>query len=129
MAVTYANSRIVLPSSCWSVIASTGGSLSTANLYFSLQTENRVGRNLLLTSSLISIATNNKVTITINSQAKLPTEEIFNYVIGASTSSSPNTFSQIAKIPVTSSTIFPLVLVISRDIFLRTGYITSDNIV
>lgn len=128
MAVTYANSRIVLPSSSWSVVASTGGSLSTTNLYFSLQTENRVGRNLLLISSLVTIATNNKVTITINSQAKLPTEEIFNYVIGASTSSSPNTFSQIAKIPIDSSTVFPLVLVISRDIFLRTGYITSDNI-
>lgn len=128
MAVTYANSRIVLPSSSWSVVASTGGSLSTTNLYFSLQTENRVGRNLLLISSLVTIATNNKVTITINSQAKLPTEEIFSYVIGASTSPSPNTFSQIAKIPIDSSTVFPLVLVISRDIFLRTGYITSDNI-
>lgn len=128
MAVTYANSRVVLPSSCWSVAASTGGSLSATNLYFSLQTENRVGRNILLISSLVSIATNNRVTITINSQAKLPTEEIFNYVIGASTSNSPNTFSQIAKIPVTSSTTFPLVLVISRDIFLRTGYVTSDNI-
>ena len=127
MAVTYANSRIVLPSSCWSVVASTGGSLSATNLYFSLQTENRIGKNLQLVSSLVSIATNNKVTITINSQAKLPTEEIFSYVIGASTSSVPNTFSQIAKILVTSSTIFPLVLVISRDIFLRTGYITSEN--
>lgn len=128
MAVTYANSRVVLPSSCWNITTSTGGSLSSTNLYFSLQTENRVGRNLLLISSLISIATNNKVTITINSQAKLPTEEIFNYVIGASSSNLPNTFSQIAKIPVTSSTVFPLVLVISKDIFLRTGYITSDDI-
>lgn len=127
MAVTYANSRIVLPSNCWSVVSSTGGSLSTTNLYFSLQTENRIGRNLLLISSLVNIATNNKVTITINSQAKLPTEEIFSYVIGASTSSNPTIFSQIAKIPVTSSTVFPLVLVISRDIFLRTGYVTSDN--
>jgi len=127
MAVTYANSRIVLPSSCWSIVPSTGGSLSATNLYFSLQTENRIGRNLQLVSSLVSIATNNKVTITINSQAKLPTEEIFSYVIGVSTSSVPNTFSQIAKIPVTSSTTFPLVLVISRDIFLKTGYITSDN--
>lgn len=127
MAVTYANSRIVLPSSCWSIVSSTGGSLTPKNLYFSLQTENRIGRNLLLISSLINIATNNKVTITINSQAKLPTEEIFSYVIGVSTSSVPNTFSQIAKIAVTPSTTFPLVLVISRDIFLRTGYITSDN--
>ena len=128
MAVTYANSRIVLPNTCWSVVPSAGGSLSTNNLYFSLQTENRIGKNLLLISPLVSIATNNKVTITINSQAKLPTEEIFSYVIGVSNSSIPNTFSQIAKIPVTSSTIFPLVLVISRDIFLRTGYITSDNL-
>lgn len=128
MAVTYANSRIVLPSSCWSVTTSTGGSLSSTNLYFSLQTENRIGRNLLLISSLISIATNNKVVITINSQAKLPTEEIFNYVVGCSTTNSPNTFSQIAKIPVTNSTTFPLVLEISKDIFLRTGYITSDDI-
>lgn len=127
MAVTYANSRIVLPSSCWFIAASTGGSLSATNLYFSLQTENRIGKNLQLISSLVTIAANNKVTITINSQAKLPTEEIFNYIIGVSTSSVPNTFSQIAKIPVTSSTTFPLVLVISRDIFLRTGYITSDN--
>lgn len=127
MAVTYANSRIILPNSCWSVVPSTGGSLSATNLYFSLQTENRIGRNLQSISSLINIATNNKVTITINSLAKLPTEEIFNYIIGASTSSVPNTFSQIAKIPVTSSTNFPLVLVISRDIFLRRGYITSDN--
>lgn len=128
MAVTYANSRVVLPNSSWNITTSTGGSLSATNIYFSLQTENRVGRNLLLISPLISISLNNKVTITINSQAKLPTEEIFNYVIGASNSSSPNTFSQIAKIPVTSSTIFPLVLVISRDIFLRTNYIISDNI-
>lgn len=127
MAVTYANSRVVLPNTCWSVVPSSGGSLSATNLYFSLQTENRIGRNLQLVSSLVSIATTNKVTITINSQAKLPTEEIFNYVIGASTSSVPNTFSQIAKITVTSSTTFPLVLVISRDIFLRRGYITSDN--
>lgn len=127
MAVTYANSRIVLPSSCWSVVASTGGSLSNTNLYFSLQTENRIGRNLQLVSSLVNITTNNKVTITINSQAKLPTEEIFSYVIGTSASSVPNTFSQIAKIPITPSTTFPLVLVISRDIFLRTGYITSEN--
>jgi hypothetical protein len=128
MSVTYANSRIVLPNTCWSVITSTGGSLSPTNLYFSLQTENRIGRNLLLVSPLISITTNSKVTITINSQAKLPTEEIFNYVVGVSISSVPNTFSQITKIPVTSSTTFPLTLVISRDIFLRTGYITSDNI-
>jgi len=128
MAVTYANSRIVLPNSCWTVTSSTDGSLSSANLYFSLQTENRIGRNLLLISSLVVIPSSGKVTITINSQAKLPTEEIFNYVIGVSTSSVPNTFSQIAKIPVTPSPSFPLVLVISRDIFLRTGYITSDNI-
>ena len=127
MAVTYANSRIVLPSSCWSVVSSTGGSLTSKNLYFSLQTENRIGRNLLLISSLVTIPSSGKVIITINSQAKLPTEEIFNYVIGASISLVPNTFSQIAKIAVTSSTTFPLVLVISRDIFLRTGYITSDN--
>lgn len=128
MSVTYANSRIVLPNTCWSVITSTGGSLSPTNLYFSLQTENRIGRNLLLISPLVSISTNNKITITITSEAKLPIEEIFNYIIGVSTSSVPNTFSQIAKIPVTSSTTFPLTLVISRDIFLRTGYITSDNI-
>lgn len=128
MAVTYANSRIVLPSSCWNISTSTGGSLSPTNFYFSLQTENRVGRNLLLISPLISIALNSKIIITINSQAKLPTEEIFNYIIGASTTNSPNTFSQIAKIPVTSSTTFPLTLEISKDIFLRTGYITSDDI-
>jgi len=129
MAVTYANSRIVLPNSCWSVTPSTNGSLSSKSLYFSLQTENRIGRNLLLISSLVVIPSSGKVTITINSQAKLPTEEIFNYVIGVSTSPLPNTFSQIAKIPVTSSITFPLVLVISRDIFLRTGYITSDNLI
>jgi hypothetical protein len=128
MAVTYANSRIVLPNSCWSVISSTGGFLSPTNLYFSLQTENRIGRNLLLISSLVVIPDSGKITITINSQAKLPTEEIFNYVIGVSTSSNPTTFSQIAKILITSSTTFPLVLVISRDIFLITGYITSDNL-
>jgi len=128
MAVTYANSRIVLPENCWSVVASTGGFLSTTNLYFSLQTENRVGRNLLLVSSLVNIPNSGKVTITINSQAKLPAEEIFNYVIGVSSNNSPNTFSQIAKIPITGSVVFPLSLVISKDVFLRTGYITSENI-
>jgi len=128
MAVTYANSRIILPSSCWNVTSSTGGQLSSQNLYFSLQAENRVGRNLLLISSLISIPTSGKVTFTINSQAKLPTEEIFNYVIGASTTSNPTTFSQLFKIPIDSSTIFPITLTISRDIFLKRGYITSDDI-
>ena len=128
MAVTYANSRIVLPSSCWNIATTTGSQLSAKNLYFSLQTENRVGRNLLLISSLITIPNSGKVTITINSQAKLPAEEIFNYVIGASSSNIPNTFSQIAKIPVTTSTNFPITLEISKDEFLRTNYITSEDI-
>jgi hypothetical protein len=128
MAVTYANSRIVLPSSCWDVISTTGGQLTAKNLYFSLQTENRVGRNLLLISPVINILDSGKITITINSQAKLPAEEIFNYVIGASISANPNTFSQIAKLPVTNSTVFPIILEITKDIFLRTGYITSDDI-
>jgi len=128
MAVTYANSRIVLPNNCWSIASTTGGQLSAKPLYFSLQTENRVGRNLLLISSLINISNFGKITLTINSQAKLPAEEIFNYIIGASTSSNPNTFSQIAKIPISSSTAFPIVLEITKDTFLRTGYITSDDI-
>lgn len=128
MAVTYANSRIVLPSSCWNITPSTGGQLSSQNLYFSLQAENRVGRNLLLISSLISIPALGRITFTINSQAKLPTEEIFNYVIGANDTTNPINFSQLFKIPVTSSTTFPITLTISRDIFLRRGYITSDNI-
>ena len=128
MAVTYANSRVVLPSSCWNITTTTDGELSSKSIYFSLQTENRVGRNLLLVSSLVTIPNSGRVVITINSQAKLPTEEIFSYVIGASTTNSPNTFSQIAKIPVTNSVQFPLSLVISKDIFLRTGYISSENI-
>ena len=128
MAVTYANSRVVLPSSCWNITTTTGGELSSKSIYFSLQTENRVGRNLLLVSSLVVIPNSGKVTITINSQAKLPAEEIFNYVIGVSSTNSPNTFSQIAKIPVTSNVEFPLSLVISKDVFLRTGYITSEDI-
>lgn len=128
MAVTYANNRIVLPSSCWNITPSTGGQLSSQNLYFSLQAENRVGRNLLLISSLVSVPTSGKITFTINSQAKLPTEEIFNYVIGASNTNNPTNFSQLLKIPVTSTTTFPITLTISRDIFLRRGYITSDNI-
>jgi len=128
MAVTYANSRIVLPNSCWSIASTTGGQLSAKPLYFSLQTENRVGRNLLLISSLINISNLGKITLTINSQAKLPAEEIFNYIIGASTSSNPNTFSQIAKIPISSSTTFPIVLEITKDVFLRTGHITSEDI-
>jgi len=128
MSVTYANSRVILPSSCWNITSSTGGQLSSQNLYFSLQAENRIGRNLLLISSLISIPALGKVTFTINSQAKLATEEIFNYVIGASTTSNPTTFNQLLKIPINSSTTFPITLTISRDIFLRRGYITSDDI-
>lgn len=96
---TCAYGREQLDSADWSVVASTGGSLSGGTYYFSLQGRNRSGLNIASYSNAIVIPSNGRVTITLNQTANKTGEDWLYYIVSASTSNISNTFAQVAAIP------------------------------
>ena len=98
MALTFASGRETLSSDSWTVNSTTGGNVPTGTYYLSLQARNRIGFNLPLYTS-ITVANNSKIVITINPEARLLSEDWHYYVVGCSTTNTPSSYIQIAKIP------------------------------
>jgi hypothetical protein len=104
MPITFASGRSILNSSDWTITTSSGGTLTAGTYYFSLQARNRIGYNLPLYSGAVSVSANQKITITINSSAKLAAEDWHYYIIEYSNSSTVSTYIQVAKLAVVNPT-------------------------
>lgn len=104
MPITFASGRSVLNSSDWTIATSSGGSLVAGTYYFSLQGRNRIGCNLPLYSGAVSVSSNQKITITINSSAKLTAEDWHYFIIEYSNTSTTTDYIQVAKLAVLSPT-------------------------
>lgn len=124
--IQYASGREFLPFSSGNVVVSSGGSLTSAvagTYYFVIQAENRVGLTLQSTIVSATVVAGQQITITIPAIARETGEEWHNFIVSASTSSTPSTFRQIAKYrgftaPGVESTL-PANIVISRDEHLK----------
>ena len=81
----------------WSVTASSGGSTSTGGtLTFFLQARNRAGRNLLSEGKAVTWTAGQQVVVTINASARQSGEDIFSFILSASTST-PQQARQLAE--------------------------------
>ena len=132
MGIYFASGRSQLPSNSWNISVGTGGNLVANTYYFSLQARNRVGLTLPLYSSLITVATNNTITFTINQAAKESGEEWISYVISANTINQPISYCQIAEIPLVNlnnniSNSFPLTLTLNNQEQLKLNAIIANN--
>jgi hypothetical protein len=118
MALTYANGRNQFSNSDWNITVNSTGNLTPKTIYLSLQAQNRIGKNLLLKSSLITVPNNGRIIVTINSSALLPNEGWRYYCIGLSNTNDDADFIQVALIPLYSNgtlRTFPLTLEFSQD--------------
>jgi hypothetical protein len=130
MSLTFAHGRTKLSSSDWLIDVTTGGNLTGATKYFSLQAQNPIGKNLALISDPITFVTGSQITFTINETALTEAEGWTHYVIGVSDSDEPNTFNQIARINIYDMSTgfvdfdlaegFPLTLTITENAQLTT---------
>jgi hypothetical protein len=127
MSFHFAYGRTVLDSADWSItVNNDAGSLTATTKYFSLQGQNPVGKNQLLISAPITIPANSSVTINIASTALTEAEGWTHFVIGVSNTNTPNSFNQIARIPIFNHTngdinisepkLFPLTITFTHDL-------------
>lgn len=87
MVALYGSVRSQLGESDWSVTASNGGSTTTGGtLTFFLQARNRAGRNLLSAGKTVTWTAGQQVVVTINASARQSGEDIFSFILSASTS-------------------------------------------
>jgi hypothetical protein len=95
-----ASGRQQLPFSSGNVAVTSGGSNSVSRTYYlALLGENPAGMNLLSTIvGPVTIASGQQLAITVPNTSRLSGEGWTNYVIGVSTSNTPSTFTQLAKV-------------------------------
>lgn len=133
MGIYFANGRSSLSTNSWTItVNNTGGTLVANSYYFSLQARNRVGLTLPIYSSLITVANNNSITITINNTAKETGEEWISYIISANTINQSLSYSQIAEIPLINLTdnsvnTFPLILNLTSPDHLKLNEVVTNN--
>ena len=97
MVALYGSVRPQLGESDWSVTASNGGSTTTGGtLTFFLQARNRAGRNLLSVGKTVTWTAGQQVMVTINASARQSGEDIFSFILSASTST-PQQARQLAE--------------------------------
>lgn len=97
MAVTQAASFREI-SSAPVLTVSAGGSLSAGSINFKLYYQNRVGLNYGSAAVAATLASGDQIALQIPGDARRSGEEIEAFVIGASLTSDPTTFVQIAKV-------------------------------
>jgi len=97
MVALYWSVRPQLGESDWSVTATSGGSTTTGGtLTFFLQARNRAGRNLLSEGKTLAWTAGQQVVVTINASARQSGEDIFSFILSASTST-PQQARQLAE--------------------------------
>lgn len=101
MGLYLATGRNQLSGSDWTITTTANdGNLTAKQYYFSIQARNRVGRNLPLYSSQITVNTNDSISFTINSSALQNGEGWISYIISVNNTNDSFTYSQIAEIPI-----------------------------
>lgn len=97
MSALYGSVRPQLGENDWSVAASSGGTTTTGGtLTFFLQARNRAGRNLLSVGKTVTWTAGQQILVVINESARQSGEDIFAYILSASTST-PQQARQIAE--------------------------------
>lgn len=84
----------------WDVSVVSGGSLTTdGTIYFAFQLMNRAGLNRAFISSAIDYAQGDRIEITIPESIRSEAYDIHYFILSASTTSNPENFIQIARLP------------------------------